>query len=149
MRSRRIFCLTGVATMAGVAAPRIRLAAAEREAFAIIVHPGNPASSISRRFLEDAFLKKTTRWSDENTIRPVDLHGGSAIRREFTRNVLNRTVDAVKNYWQQRIFSGVDVPPPEVESDEAVVEFVIRNRGAVGYVSASTIAGRAKLVTVR
>jgi hypothetical protein len=47
-------------------------------------------------------------------------------------------VGAVRSYWQQRIFSGRDVPPPELDSDEAVVAFVARSPGGIGYVSAAT-----------
>jgi hypothetical protein len=50
----------------------------------------------------------------------------------------------VRSYWQQRIFSGRDVPPPELDSDDAVIGFVSKYAGAVGYVS-----GAAKLVGVR
>ena len=37
-------------------------------------------------------------------------------------------------YWQQRIFSGRDVPPPEFELDREVVEYVLKHAGAIGYV---------------
>jgi hypothetical protein len=51
--------------------------------------------------------------------------------------VLKRSVAAVRNYWQQRIFSGRGVPPPELDSDEEIVAYVLKHRGAVGYVSGS------------
>jgi hypothetical protein len=41
----------------------------------------------------------------------------------------------VKAYWQQRIFSGRDVPPPEFATDQEVVAYVLAHEGAVGYVS--------------
>jgi hypothetical protein len=77
-------------------------------------------------------------------IRPVDLRPQAAARLRFTERVLKRSIGAVRSYWQQRIFSGRDVPPPEVDSDEAVVAFVSKSAGAIGYVS-----GTAKLQGVR
>ena len=74
----------------------------------------------------------------------VDLRVDNASRRQFSEEVLKRSVGAVRSYWQQRIFSGRDVPPPELESDEAVIAFVAKNPAAVGYVS-----GTAKLAGVR
>src|SRR5690349_8299023 len=93
--------------------------------YVVIVHPSNPATSVERKFLEDAFLKKVTRWQNGEVIRPVDLGPDSATRRKFTEDILNRTISAVKGYWQQRIFSGRDVPPPEVDNDDQVVRYVL------------------------
>jgi hypothetical protein len=62
--------------------------------------------------------------------------------------VLQRSVAAVKAYWQQRIFSGRGVPPPELDSEERVVVYVLEHEGAVGYLSQVTDAKDAKVVAV-
>ena len=115
----------------------------------VIVHASNPASSVDRDFVAAAFLKKATRWDDGQTIRPVDLPQVSPVRRDFSNNILRRSVSAVRNYWQQRIFSGRGVPPPELESEAAVAEYVAKNPGAVGYVSGSVDLGRVKVLALR
>jgi hypothetical protein len=58
-------------------------------------------------------------------------------------------VQAVKSYWQQVIFSGRGVPPPELESDEAVIRYVLRFPGAVGYVSGTADVRGVKVLAVR
>jgi len=118
-------------------------------AYRVIVHPDNPSTSLTRDFLVDAFLKRTTRWGDGETIRPVDQRADSAVRRRFSESVLQRSVAAVKSYWQQRIFSGRELPPPELDSDDAVVGYVLKHRGALGYVSGSAKLERAKVVQVQ
>jgi ABC-type phosphate transport system substrate-binding protein len=117
-------------------------------AFLVVVHPSNEASSIDRKFLEDAFLKKVTRWPSDQVIRPVDLAPGSPVRRAFSAEVLNRSVEAIKVYWQQRIFSGRDVPPPELDSDDEVIAYVLKHEGAVGYVSAAASLDGARVLGV-
>ena len=117
-------------------------------AYRVIVHPANRMSVLDRKFLEDAFLKKTSRWPHQAVIRPVDLAARLPARRRFSREVLDRSVAAVKAYWQQRIFSGRDVPPPEFDSDDKVIEYVLRHEGAVGYVSGSANLRGARVVTV-
>jgi ABC-type phosphate transport system substrate-binding protein len=112
--------------------------------FRVIVHPENPVSELNREFLADAFLKRTTRWGSGETLRPVDQRSTSAVRQRFSDSVLHRSVAAVKNFWQQRIFSGRDLPPPELESDEAVVSYVVNHRGAIGYVSGNAKLDKAK-----
>lgn len=117
--------------------------------FRVIVNPANPTTSVERRFLVDAFLKKTTRWPNDEPIRPVDLEPSSETRRRFSEEVLKRSVPAVKSYWQQMVFSGQNIPPPELDSDDQVVRFVMRNPGAVGYVSAAGNIEGAKVLSLR
>jgi ABC-type phosphate transport system substrate-binding protein len=123
--------------------------AGEGAEFRVIVDPQSANTFASREQLAEAFLKTTTRWPDGEPIRPVDQRSDSAIRRAFSEGILKRTVAAIRSYWQQRIFSGRDVPPPELDSDDAVVRYVSEHRGAVGYVSASTRTGETKVVTVK
>jgi len=120
-----------------------------RSDFLIIVHPGNPVTDVSRSFLADLYLKRSTRWDDGELARPIDQRADSAIRRTFSESVLKRSIAAVKRYWQQRIFSGRDLPPPELDSDDAVVAYVATHRGAIGYVSGTAKRDKTKLVLVR
>jgi ABC-type phosphate transport system substrate-binding protein len=138
------FALTAGALSANVSAePRVL------PVYRVIVNPSNPSVALDRSFLEDAFLKKISHWPSDQVIRPVDLESGSRTRRAFSDYVLRRTVDAVKGYWQQRIFSGRDVPPPELDTDDDVVKYVLRYEGAVGYVSGAGDLNGAKVVTIR
>jgi hypothetical protein len=124
------------------------LASESEPGFRVIVHPENPLSRAPRRLLATLFLKEVTRWDDGVAARPVDLRPDTATRRRFSELVLNRSVGAVKSYWQQRIFSGRGVPPPELETDRAVVEYVTKHRGAIGYVAPGTELGKAKILNL-
>jgi len=117
--------------------------------YQVIVNAANGVVSVDRKFLSDTFLKKTTRWGNGELIRPVDQHALSEVRRRFTEQVLNRSVTAVRSYWQQVIFSGRDVPPPELAGDAEVVEYVNQHTGAIGYVSGGASTAGAKVVAVR
>ncbi|HKQ71605.1 MAG TPA: hypothetical protein VJT73_19810 [Polyangiaceae bacterium] len=155
-RLRRRLHLAAVALGAGVIAPFG--ASSPPAAFAeggsnspwlVVVHPDNPVSSAAREFVVDAFLKSATRWDGGEMIRPVDLRADSLTRRAFSESILKRSVAAVRSYWQQRIFSGRDVPPPELESEDAVVDYVLKHRGGVGYVSGAAKTREAKVLIVR
>lgn len=117
--------------------------------YRVIVNSKNPVSSVEREFLRDAFLKKSRYWSDRSAIRPVDLHAHSTVRKDFSADVVGRSVSAVKAYWRQRVFSGQDVPPPEAANDAEVIGYVRRNEGALGYVSATAALDGVKVVSVR
>lgn len=141
---RRALALLGLALCGGTVLDGGLARADEPRPFRVIVHPSNALKEAERAFVANAFLKKVTRWSEGEVIRAVDLRADNPARRRFTEEVLKRSVGAVRSYWQQRIFSGRDVPPPELESDEGVVAFVAKYPAAVGYVS-----GAAKLAGVR
>lgn len=131
-----------------IPAPRAGIADSA-PAILVIVHPDNPATRLDRKFVVNAFLKKRTRWGDDVAIRPVDLEPDSAVRRRFSKEVLGRSVQAVRRYWNQQVFSGRGVPPPELDSERDVVEYVTHNRGAIGYVAEGTDLQGAKVVEIR
>ena len=114
--------------------------------FHLIVNPTNPATTVDRAFVAQAFLKKVRHWPDGQTILPVDLTRDSAVRRQWSLDLLGRSVEAVKNYWQQLIFAGRDLPPPELASDSDVVTYVLHNPGAIGYVSGAAPLHGAKVL---
>lgn len=143
-RRALVWSLLGLCTLAGRAGH-----AESVPEFRILIHPENPIATLSKEFVTDVFLKRTTRWHDGETVHPVDQRADAAARKSFSDSVLRRSVAAVKRYWQQRIFSGRDLPPPEFESDEAVIGYVLKNRGAIGYVSGSAKLGRAKAVSIQ
>jgi ABC-type phosphate transport system substrate-binding protein len=117
--------------------------------YRVVVNAANPHTNVDRRFLADAFLKKVTRWGAGDPIRPVDQRSESGARQRFSEDILGRSVAAVKSYWAQLVFSGRDLPPPELDGDDEVVRYVAKHVGAVGYVSASASVDGVKVVGVR
>lgn len=109
--------------------------AAHAQEFTVIVNASNPVSSLPRDDVAKLFLKKTVMWQSGKAVSPVELPATAKAREEFARVVLNKSIAQVKSYWQQQIFSGRDVPPPEKSSENDVVAFVRSNPGAIGYVS--------------
>jgi len=144
---QRRVALAALLTVALIAAAWA--AAAQPPGFRVITNPSNAALSVERAFLADAFLKKTTRWPDDEPIYPVDQGPDSGVRQRFSEQVLRRSVFAVRSYWQQRIFAGRGLPPPELESDDAVLRYVRSRPGAVGYVSDRAELGGVKVLSVR
>jgi ABC-type phosphate transport system substrate-binding protein len=115
---------------------------ADGPAFHLVVHPSNRATVLDRRFVADVFLKKRTRWSDDEQVSPVDQSPRASPRARFSQAVLGRPVASVRRYWTQLVFSGRGVPPLELDGDRAVISYVASHPGAIGYVSnAAELAG--------
>ena len=124
-------------------APR---ALAADDAFKIIINPDNPITSIDHDFLRDAYLKKATEWNNGTALHPIDLSTRFAQRERFTQDVLRKTPSQLKSYWNQQIFTGKGVPPPEADSVGDVIGYVLEHPGAVGYIPANADPGRTKVV---
>ena len=160
MRSAiRVYAVLGAAVavaLLGAIVPDARAAAAaaheldtRRSAFVVVVNDQNASEAVSRTVVSRFFLKKAARWENGAAVFPVDLPPNSPIRDAFSREVLSKSVSSIKAYWQQQIFSGRDVPPPEKGDDAAVLEFVQSNPNAIAYVSAgATLPHGVKELTV-
>ncbi len=139
---RRAILLGGLlAVLAG-----ITQAPAETAGFKVIVSVSNPTSEVSRKQVSAMFLKKVPEWSNGAKVLPVDLKEGSPVRESFSLEVHGKNPNAIKSYWQQMIFSGRGVPPPEKNDDADILAYVQANAGAIGYVSASAPVGQVKLL---
>lgn len=129
-------------------AASLALPAAAEDAYKVVVHRSNPADSISRRQLSELFLKTVTHWPSGRAVQPVELRGEPEARAQFARQVLGKSLSALRSYWNKAIFSGREVPPVEMPSDEDVISYVRSNEGAVGVVSGSASTARTKVLAV-
>jgi hypothetical protein len=59
----------------------------------------------------------------------------------FAQHVHRRPASALAAYWQQQIFSGRAVPPPERSTDREIVDYVSATTDAIGYVAPGTPLG--------
>ena len=109
----------------------------------VVVNAAGP-DALSKDDVSRAFLKKG------GALVAVDQAKSAKVRDAFSKAVLGRPASAVATHWQQQIFAGKDVPPPEKGSDAEVLAYVRANPKAIGYVGAGTDLGAGvKSVTVR
>lgn len=120
---------------------------AQQKSYKVIVNSSNRLTSISYENVSRIFLKKTTKFPNGLSASPVDLPGNSAVRQDFSEDVYGKSASAVNAYWQQLIFSGREIPPPQ-KSERGVLDFVRSNEDAIGYVSATTDTSGVKVVLV-
>jgi ABC-type phosphate transport system substrate-binding protein len=125
-----------VAAAAVVVASAALLAARPAEPrFVVVVNAANPIASLPREQLARLFLRKVKRWPNGTLAEPVDLAPDDPTRAEFTREVLGKSVSTVRAYWQQRLFSGAEVPPPEKASEDDALQFVRSHPAGLTYVA--------------
>jgi ABC-type phosphate transport system substrate-binding protein len=121
---------------------------AQDTSFKIVVNTANPIASISKDDLSKLFLKKSTTWKNGREVIPVDQSERSPVRENFSKNIHDRPVAAIKSYWQQQMFSGRSTPPTTKSSDGELLSFVQQNPDAIGYVSSSVAISGVKVVDI-
>jgi len=116
--------------------------------FKIVVHPDLNLKEITVSELKRIYLKERTTWSDGEPIAPVEQSPQSAARHVFTKQVHQKSVDAIENFWRQKLFAGKSTPPVQMASDAEVVNYVVSHPGAIGYVSEDAQTDPAKTVQI-
>lgn len=104
----------------------------------VVANQSVPTTTLDRATLVKIFLKRETEWSNGSKISPIDREPRSDVRESFSESLLGRPVALIQRHWHSQIFSGRSIPPPEVETDVEVLEFVAQTPGAVGYVTKGT-----------
>lgn len=143
MRQPRYYLLAAIAIVI-LASPNVR---AQGRGYKLIVNSSNSVSSLSRGEVARIFLKKSTRFPNGRGASPVDLAVNSSVRDSFSKDVQGKSASAVDAYWQQQIFSGKDIPPPQ-KSETAAIDFVRSNEDAIAYVSAGADTSGVKVINV-
>lgn len=124
----------GAARGAGAQDSASRRAPAPPAHLAIVVNAQAPAQTLDRAALRRIFLLRQRLWSDGTRVSPINLPADTPLREQFSRAVLGGGSRDFATYWNDLYFHGTQ-PPTTVASEQAVLLFVARTPGAVGYVS--------------
>ncbi len=127
----------------------VLLAGAARGAeYKFIVHPDTAAAALSREEAKNILLGTKGRWDNGQVIRLAVLAGGPLHEKVITE-ITARTPDQFDKYWKKQVFTGKGVMPETMPDDAAMVAYVAKTPGAIGYVSAAAKTDGMKVVTVQ
>jgi ABC-type phosphate transport system substrate-binding protein len=109
----------------------------------IVGHPD--LQTLDRQTLERIY---TGRVVEVNGVRvtPVNLPPGSETRERFLHDFLAQDEEKYTGYWTVRRYVGKGTPPKELSSDAAVLDYVSKNAGAIGYVDSVKAAAGVKIL---
>jgi len=93
-------------------------------------------SSISHKKLKNLYLRNDKEFNGVSA-KPVNLAEGDALRNAFLQEVLGMNEDQLKSYWLQASLDGKGKPPKSLSSENSVIKYVSKKKGAIGYVSAA------------
>jgi len=120
-------------------------------AFADIAIIGNPQDSIGQ--LNTGNVRKIflgDRKSFPNGIHatPINHVVGSPDRKEFFSLVMSMGESSYSRHWKRKISTGIGSSPEEVSSREAILRSVANTPGSIGYIDASKVDDRVKVLLI-
>jgi len=124
--------LAGVHSLPARAQPRIAVIVARKAH-----HP------LSRDALRDIYLKKIYLDHTGHPYIPVNLPPDDPLRTAFSGDLFRLSNRQLQDYWNRRYFQGIS-PPYVLGSQQAVLQFVAKTPGAIGYVSACHLDHRVR-----
>jgi ABC-type phosphate transport system substrate-binding protein len=123
------------------------LAGARGQDAAFVAHPGVADSAVSAADLKNILLGTKANWSS-GPLRLVVLSEGP-VHAKVIQQYTQRSPDQFEKYWKKQVFTGKGTMPASAKNDAEVLAFVSSTPGAFGYVAATSVTDKVKLLEVK
>lgn len=111
---------------------------------AVIINPSN-ANVVDTDTIKKIYLGKSKSFSNGDAVKPVN-QDGTNVADEFNDKVIGKSSSQLNAYWSKLIFTGKGTPPEKLASDQAVIDFVAANNGAIGYIDSAKVSDKVKVI---
>ncbi len=106
-----------------------------QEEIVLIVHKDEPVESLSQDQLKKMYLGKIQLWH-EAKVRPAYIKG-NGYNQLFFEEMIGMSYIRFQRHWLRKTFSGSGSAPEVFLFAEAMIEFVGKTPGAIGFIPAS------------
>lgn len=97
----------------------------------VVAHLAEPAGTMQKHEVRNLFMGGAS-----SGLEPVTLVPGAQTRLIFNARIVGLTESRIQSYWAQMRFSGRNKAPVQVQSVDAMMEYLLENQGSVGYLPA-------------
>jgi ABC-type phosphate transport system substrate-binding protein len=111
----------------------------------IIANKDLPIEKLEKSDISAIYLLKKKHWENGEDIMPINLPATADARARFTAQIFDSTPEKLGSYWDKMLFKG-ETPPVTQSSEQAVVMFVERIKGAIGYVETKPQSSQIKIL---
>jgi ABC-type phosphate transport system substrate-binding protein len=128
-----LFCVAAVAQAADVA---------------YIVNPQSTETSLSADDVKSVLLGNKIKWDGGGVIKLAVLTSGP-VHEQVMQERVQRSADQFDKYWKKLVFTGKGVLPQQAADDAAVIDYVAKTPGALGYVAAASVTAQVKVLLIK
>lgn len=119
-----------------------------QEPLVVVVHKNNPIEELSRSELIDLFMGKYVAFPNNVKAIPVELNGDHEVKVEFYQSLVGMTLSRVNAYWSRLHFTGRKRAAVFKPNENDIINFIMTNEQAIGYMPQSLITGDLKVVYI-
>ncbi|NRB39177.1 MAG: hypothetical protein HRU20_12025 [Pseudomonadales bacterium] len=112
----------------------------------IVVNEKNSTQELTMQQVRNIFLGRVLEFPNGQAAIPVIQPEGSQDRRTFMRRLIHKSESQVNAYWARLMFSGNGSPPRELRDAEEMLNMVSLRPNMIGYMHASKVDHRGKIV---
>jgi len=114
----------------------------------VIANPGVGVSAVAADDLKAIFLLTRTALADGSHVEPVLAKGGPA-HEAFLSRFLGKGDTALQTYYRSLVFTGKGSMPRTIATDDEMIAYVAKTKGAVGYIHAEPTVTSVKVLTIK
>jgi ABC-type phosphate transport system substrate-binding protein len=111
----------------------------------IIANKSVPVNSIEMGNVNQIYLLKARTWSNGTSINPIILKSENETCKQFF-SALGTDFMEMKKFWMKLQLTGAGKPPEGVGSEDEVISKVESTPGAIGFVNASKVNSKVKVL---
>jgi len=112
----------------------------------VAVRSDSEIGTLSKKEVVDIFLGRFRQLPGGQQAEPLDQATQSPERQAFYSALINKTSAEINAYWARLLFSGRVTPPRVMNTPEKMLEELINNPRAIGYVDKARLDRRLRVV---
>lgn len=114
---------------------------------AVIANPDLGATAIRADDVQAYFLGKKKSWPDGTKV-VLSLNDTDATHGAFLDTYVGKSSSSYTSFWKRIVFTGKGSMPDSFADDAAVVAYVAKTPGAIGYVDAVNVGEGVTRLTI-
>lgn len=143
----RSICLVTAVAAAFLVSGLCHPSFAQTETVYVFVNQDVPEEAMARTQLKSIYLGKKDRWSNNQQVTFTTLNQGPC-QEVFIREYVKKSPFQFQNYWKKQVFTGMGQPPRKFDSPAALIDYVSRTTGAIGFSCQRPDTGKVKILTI-
>ena len=100
----------------------------------VVANTNKKNLTLTKVQVKNLFMRRAFKYE----LEPVILPQEHMLRILFNTKIVGLTESRIQSYWAQMRFSGRKVEPMEIESEGLIIEFLLKNKGSIAYLSGNT-----------
>lgn len=103
--------------------------------FIIVANTDDKDLTLTKVQVKNLFMRRAFKYE----LEPVILPPGHMLRILFNTKIVGLTESRIQSYWAQMRFSGRKVEPTQITTERLIIEYLLKNKGSIAYLSGNTI----------